>query len=89
MWAMAVDAICASKDETSLCSEGGKAPPGKSEEDTGQNVSCGPFGWSVDEEGMLWGGGLKRGGWSGCGSSEAPAPSSATLRCLPELRRAE
>lgn len=81
MWAMAVHAICASKDETSPCGEGGKASPGKSGEDIGQNVSCGPFGRSVDEEGRLWGRGLKRGGWSGCGSSEAPCPQL----CHPQI----
>lgn len=44
MWAVAVNAIRASKDKTSPCGAGGK-----SGEDTGQNVSWGPFGWHVDE----------------------------------------
>lgn len=83
----AVYAIHASKDKTSPCGESEKVSPSRSGEDTGQNVSCGPFGWSVDEEGTLWGRGLKRGGWPGCGRSEA-LPSSS-ICCLPELVRAK
>lgn len=84
---MAVDAVHASKEKTSPCGESEKVSPSGSGEDAGQNVSCGPFGWSVDEEGTLWGRGLKLGGWPGCGMYEA-LPSSS-ICCLPELVRAE
>lgn len=80
-------AVNASKDKTSPGGESEKVSPSRSGEETGQNVSWGPFGWSVDEEGTLWGRGLKRGGRPGCGRSEA-LPSSS-ICCLPELVRAK
>lgn len=81
-WAVAVNAIRASKDETSPRGTGGKVSPGKSGEDTGQNVSWGPFVWHVDEEGKLWARGKKgEDGQAveGLGPSLALPPSAASL----------